>query len=284
MEADAELRAEAEKSLRAVDGQLAWGERAGLTFAGISLGSILLLAALGILLLWPVIQRQRWEIGCFVLVAVVATGFALTWSAPLWELPVIGAVLKSAQFPWRWLSITSLCVSVLSGLALHTQIALPTRLPTLPLLTLVGAVLLSSYGYLQVRIEAPAEGQVSLAALMRFQQSSDELTGSTAWVKEIPTWSDAADYYIDQDEKGETVQPVTSLLDTTAPSTTRQRFPRSRPQNRSHRRVEEVKLPHDGVWIRHLVTVRVEARVPALLVRGPAHGSRVAQQTGQRLK
>ena len=177
----------------------------------------LLLAALGILLLWPVIQRQRWEIGCFVLVAVVATGFALTWSAPLWELPVIGAVLKSAQFPWRWLSITSLCVSVLSGLALHTQIALPTRLPTLPLLTLVGAVLLSSYGYLQVRIEAPAEGPVSLAALMRFQQSSDELTGSTAWVKEIPTWSDAADYYIDQDEKGETVQPVTSLLDTTAP-------------------------------------------------------------------
>ena len=48
VEADAELRAEAEKSLRAVDGQLAWGERAGLTFAGISLGSILLLAALGL--------------------------------------------------------------------------------------------------------------------------------------------------------------------------------------------------------------------------------------------
>jgi urea transport system permease protein len=48
VEADADLRAEAEKSLRAVDGQLVWGERLGLAFAGISLGSILLLAALGL--------------------------------------------------------------------------------------------------------------------------------------------------------------------------------------------------------------------------------------------
>ncbi|OGA05422.1 MAG: urea ABC transporter permease subunit UrtB [Betaproteobacteria bacterium RIFCSPLOWO2_02_FULL_62_17] len=48
VEADADLRAEAEKSLRVVEGQLAWGERAGLAFAGVSLGSILLLAALGL--------------------------------------------------------------------------------------------------------------------------------------------------------------------------------------------------------------------------------------------
>ncbi len=48
VETDADLRAEAEKSLRAVDGQLVWGERLGLAFAGISLGSILLLAALGL--------------------------------------------------------------------------------------------------------------------------------------------------------------------------------------------------------------------------------------------
>ncbi len=47
-EKDADLRAEAQKSLRAVEGKLAWGERASLAFAGISLGSILLLAALGL--------------------------------------------------------------------------------------------------------------------------------------------------------------------------------------------------------------------------------------------
>src|SRR6185503_7596034 len=46
-DADPDIKAEAQKSLREVEGRLAWGERAGLLFAGISLGSILLLAALG---------------------------------------------------------------------------------------------------------------------------------------------------------------------------------------------------------------------------------------------
>ena len=47
-DADEDIRIAAQKSLLAVQGKLAWGERAGLLFAGISLGSILLLAALGL--------------------------------------------------------------------------------------------------------------------------------------------------------------------------------------------------------------------------------------------
>jgi urea transport system permease protein len=47
-DADEDIRIAAQKSLRAVQGRLAWGERAGLLFAGVSLGSILLLAALGL--------------------------------------------------------------------------------------------------------------------------------------------------------------------------------------------------------------------------------------------
>ena len=47
-DADAEIRLEAQKSLRAVEGRLAWGEWLGLAFASASLGSILLLAALGL--------------------------------------------------------------------------------------------------------------------------------------------------------------------------------------------------------------------------------------------
>jgi|CXWL01.1.fsa_nt_gi urea transport system permease protein len=47
-DADEDIRIEAKKSLSEVQGKLAWGERAGLLFAGISLGSILLLAALGL--------------------------------------------------------------------------------------------------------------------------------------------------------------------------------------------------------------------------------------------
>ncbi|MEK6246343.1 MAG: urea ABC transporter permease subunit UrtB [Pseudomonadota bacterium] len=47
-DADADIRIAAQKSLLEVQGKLAWGERAGLLFAGVSLGSILLLAALGL--------------------------------------------------------------------------------------------------------------------------------------------------------------------------------------------------------------------------------------------
>ena len=48
LEPDEGLRAEAQLSLRAVETRLAWGERLGQLFSGISLGSILLLAALGL--------------------------------------------------------------------------------------------------------------------------------------------------------------------------------------------------------------------------------------------
>jgi hypothetical protein len=74
-------------------------------------------------------------------------------------------------------------------------------------------LILASYPYLRVEIREPAEGPVSLAGLMRFQQSSDEMTGSTAWVKEIPTWSPMADYYISQDQAGAPVEPVDTKLD-----------------------------------------------------------------------
>ena len=47
-DADEDIRTEAQKSLLAVEGRLAWGEWLGLGFAGVSLGSILLLAALGL--------------------------------------------------------------------------------------------------------------------------------------------------------------------------------------------------------------------------------------------
>jgi len=45
---DEDIRLEAQRSLRAIEGRLAWGEWLGLAFAGASLGSILLLAALGL--------------------------------------------------------------------------------------------------------------------------------------------------------------------------------------------------------------------------------------------
>jgi hypothetical protein len=175
----------------------------------------LVFAILGVLLAWQPASRLRWEIGYFVLAGIIATLITMQVAAPLWGLPLIGALLQSAQFPWRWLVITALCASMLAGLA-ATRLPAAERHPlSLPLLGLAALVILGSYSYLQVQISEPAEGPIGLAGLMRFQQTSDEMTGSTAWVKEIPTWSPMADYYISQDNQGLPVKPVDSKLDYT---------------------------------------------------------------------
>jgi hypothetical protein len=139
----------------------------------------------------------------------------LTWSAPLWELPLVGGVLGSAQFPWRWLSITTVAMGALAGLPLASSADEGRSGISLRLAILVLLVILGAYPYLRVEITEPAEGPVGLAALMRFQQSSDEMTGSTAWVKEIPTWSPMADEYITRERNGEEVTPVVSMVDYT---------------------------------------------------------------------
>lgn len=172
------------------------------------------LAVLGVLVAWQGAGRFRWEILAFGVAAVGATLLSLSWAAPLWELPVVGGVLGFAQFPWRWMAITTVFTSLLAGLVVMPLRAL--RIPAgvdVPLVGLCLVIVLSSYPYLRVEISEPAEGPVSLAGLMRFQRSSDEMTGSTAWVSEIPTWSRMAQYYIDQDEAGEEVRPVDSLVD-----------------------------------------------------------------------
>jgi hypothetical protein len=60
-------------------------------------------------------------------------------------------------------------------------------------LALAALLVLGSLPYMQAQL---SEREVSLAGLMQFQQSSDEMTGSTAWVRQIPQWSPMADYFI----------------------------------------------------------------------------------------
>jgi len=148
-------------------------------------------------------QAKDWalrrQILFFQAVTLVAIFLLLPAAATAWELL---SPVRFAQFPWRYLTFTVLSTAVLAGSIIHENPNLQSPVSNLQspisysLLILITLVILGSYPYLQVEITEPAEGPVSLAGLMRFQQSADEMTGSTAWVKEIPEWSPMADNYI----------------------------------------------------------------------------------------
>ena len=125
----------------------------------------------------------------FAALTAVVVFLMLGVSALLWQtLPLA----QLAQFPWRLLTLSVVSMAFLCGAA-----AISTRpakgLVDLSTLILVALLVLGSLPYMQAEL---SEQEVSIANLMRFQQSADEMTGSTAWVQEIPTWSSMADYHI----------------------------------------------------------------------------------------
>jgi hypothetical protein len=114
-----------------------------------------------------------------------------------------------AQFPWRLGLLTSMSFAIISGAivagdrnsgatghpiaesAQEDLLSFSGTYVNLSLISLVILVILGSYPYLhaEVRDPMPNEGPVSLAALFRYQQSADDMTGSTAWTRRIPGWS-----------------------------------------------------------------------------------------------
>jgi hypothetical protein len=137
-------------------------------------------------------------------------------SGPVWTLLPLSSF---AQFPWRLLVIIAPLISIAAGTIMAGQSQDASKVedtartedtatsetttvelhdsPAISLSTIILAslILLASFPYLraEVRDPKPTEGPVSLAALFRFQQSSDEMTGQTAWVRRIPNWSSLAE-------------------------------------------------------------------------------------------
>lgn len=72
-EPDAAVRAQIRQSLRAIDSRLAWGARVGTLFSGISLGSVLLLAALGLAVTYGLMGVINMAQGEFIMVGAYAT-------------------------------------------------------------------------------------------------------------------------------------------------------------------------------------------------------------------
>src|SRR4029453_8048945 len=72
-ESDGDVRAEAEASLRAIEGRLSTGETIGRIFSGLSLGSILLLAALGLAIPYGLMGVINMAHGELIMIGAYAT-------------------------------------------------------------------------------------------------------------------------------------------------------------------------------------------------------------------
>jgi hypothetical protein len=149
------------------------------------------------------VRRELWLWGAWGLVSVALTLGISVW---VWRhVPLI----PYAQFPWRYLMLAILPLSVLpAALAAplpwtggRSGISSPDdRSPSWTAVALAGLLLLASSPYLRVETREPTreQGPVSHAALMRFQRTSDEMTGVTAWVdpEQRPNWSPMADLWV----------------------------------------------------------------------------------------
>ncbi len=72
-EADREVRAAAQRALDGINSRLAWGERAGVLFSGLSLGSILMLAALGLAITYGLMGVINMAHGELIMIGAYAT-------------------------------------------------------------------------------------------------------------------------------------------------------------------------------------------------------------------
>jgi len=118
-------------------------------------------------------------------------------SLPAWRAFGLASV---AQFPWRLLTLTTVSLSVVGGsvMLLDSQTFNVERSTfSLSLVMLSALVILGSFPYITAQnILEPKEGPVSLAGLMAFENSANEMTGTTVFANEQPRWSPLADNYV----------------------------------------------------------------------------------------
>ena len=155
--------------------------------------ALAVMSLLGLRGLRPARRRELLLLLGWLLLAIF-----LMLPASSWAWQHIGLV-RYAQFPWRWLMLAALPLAVLAGSAARAE----TRRLDLTTLLLAALLVLGSYPYLRAEMiePTPQQGPVSYAALMRFQQSSNEMTGAPKWVDltQRPLWSDMAELYVQAD-------------------------------------------------------------------------------------
>jgi hypothetical protein len=142
----------------------------------------------------------------FLALTLVIIALMFDFSLPAWKAFGLASV---AQFPWRFLTLTTASLAALGGavMLLSNREETKTFSLNLPLLALGALIVLGSFPYItDQNIINPREGPVGLAGLMRFENSANEMTGSTVYADQQPTWSPLADNYLHG-------QPVRSKVD-----------------------------------------------------------------------
>jgi urea transport system permease protein len=152
-DADPEIKAEAQKSLREVQAGLAWGERAGLLFAGVSLGSILLLAALGLAITYGLMGVINMAHGELIMIGAYTTYMVQVFFR------------KTAFFDWYLLAAVpaSFVVAAAVGMLLERVVIrwlygrpLETLLATWGISLMLIQAVRTIFGAQNVQVENPA--------------------------------------------------------------------------------------------------------------------------------
>ena len=152
-DADEDIALEARRSLREVEARLAWGERLGLLFAGVSLGSILLLAALGLAITYGLMGVINMAHGELIMIGAYTTYVVqgLFRNTGLFDFYLVAAV--PAAF----------IVSGLVGMALERSVIrwlygrpLETLLATWGISLLLIQAVRTLFGAQNVQVENPA--------------------------------------------------------------------------------------------------------------------------------
>ena len=150
---DPDIKAEAQKSLRAIDERLVWGEWLGLAFAGVSLGSILLLAALGLAITYGLMGVINMAHGELIMIGAYTTY-------------VVQNFFKgTGLFDWYLLAAipASFAVAALVGMALERSVIrwlygrpLETLLATWGISLVLIQAVRTIFGAQNVQVENPA--------------------------------------------------------------------------------------------------------------------------------
>jgi len=152
-EKDEELKSETRKSLQAIEGRLAWGERLGVVFTSVSLGSILLLAALGLAITYGLMGVINMAHGELIMIGAYTT------------YVVQNLFKKTAFFDWYLLAAVPAAFLVAAGVGMILERTVIRWLYGRPLETLlstwgISLILIQAvrtvFGAANVQVENPA--------------------------------------------------------------------------------------------------------------------------------